>query len=1020
MVADRELHARQRESRPPLRGHLAATWLAAWLTTAQNRSRKRPHTPGWHDQMIRLRLFGPLELIDAQGAEMRAVLAQPKRLSLLAYLAAASPRGFHRRDTLLALLWPELDDAHARKALNQALGFLRQELESDGDVVLSRGTQALGINVDRCWCDVAAFEDAVKAGRLGEALELYRGDLLSGWHVDEAPDFEDWSDRERFRLRALAAETAQSLAMERRRAGDLGAAIRAARQAVALSRSDERALRLLVELLDGAGDRAGALAAYAEFEKQLSADLGVEPAPETRALLDKIRARVALVPWTVPDALHDAARSATVLGVTNRESDAVVTPKSRSNRRAVRWLVGAVASALIVFMMRGGDSRDSQAKTPQDVLDPNLMAVLPFRVSDSDTSFAYLREGMVDLLSAKLGGVVRAVDPRVMVAAWQRAGANRLDADTQHVTALARHLHAGLILRGAVTGAGGTIVLSASLTELRDGSTHLASVEVRRDSLLRGIDSLVTQLLAVHAGEDLRHVVSLERVTVPMLREYLAGKALQRQGRNAEAIPHYLAAIGPDSDFALAGMGLADASLYTFGNQVLTGWRIAMRGRDRLSDRDRAIQDAIIGPAFPARPSQSEFRRLAEHATLVAPESIDAWLARADNLDEGAVQDVPDWPRRAIAAYTQALTLDSTSIHANGYLGELYLRVGDTARARTTMERALRLDSTSIGGSYSLWEAGVAFGQKDRRARGLEGLGRSGAASVINGMIFFGFATGLGFEDQEAPLLRQLEQGDGRSRPGSAVRLLYETATLRGQPTHAKQFADTLSADPQLILSVLLSAIADDGDSAWAAHFRDRFRPANMETRIAKCGPVPMLAAVYDADVRHDSTLAAHIARVIEERDRSTMDGATLRRCAIGGLSLRVLLAAPHADGELRRRAESLDSLLRLGPMDIGDFLLNMGNLVLAGAWEQLHEPRRALAAVRRRSTIYDPAQGFARMLRDEARLAAATGDVDGAIRAYRIFIALRRDAEPRLQPQVEIARQELTRLIAKRAKHGS
>jgi DNA-binding SARP family transcriptional activator/tetratricopeptide (TPR) repeat protein len=973
--------------------------------------------------MIRLRLFGPLELIDAQGAEMRAVLAQPKRLSLLAYLAAASPRGFHRRDALLALLWPELDDAHARKALNQSLGFLRQELASDGDVVLSRGTQALGINVDRCWCDVAAFEDAVKAGRLAEALELHRGDLLSGWHVDEAPDFEDWSDRERFRLRGLAAEAAQSLAMERRRAGDHGAAIRAARQAVALSRSDERALRLLVELLDGTGDRAGALAAYAEFEKQLSADLGVEPSPETRALVDKIRARIALFPWTVPDALHDAddaARPATVLGVTNRESDAVVTPKSRPNRRAIRWLVGAVASALIVFVMRGGDSRDSQAKAPQDVLDPNLMAVLPFRVSDADTSLAYLREGMVDLLSAKLGGVVRAVDPRVMVAAWQRAGANRLDADTQRVTALVRHLHAGLILRGAVTGAGGTILLSASLTELRDGSTHLASVEVRRDSLLRGIDSLVTQLLAVHAGEDLRHVVSLERVTVPMLREYLAGKALQRQGRNEEAIAHYLAAIGPDSDFALAGMGLADASLYTFGNQVSTGWLIAMRGRDRLSDRDRAIQDAMIGPAYPTRPSQNEFRRLAEQATLVAPDRIDAWLARADNLFEGAVQDVPDWPRRAIAAYTQALTLDSTSIGANRNLGELYFRVGDTARARTAMERSLRLDSTSIDGSYSLWRAGVAFGQKDRRARGLEGLSRSGAYSVISSIKFLGFATGLGFEDQEAPFLRLLEQNDGRSRPGSALTGLYETATLRGQPTHAKQFADTLNDDPQLILRVLLSAIADDGDSTWAAHFRDRLRPADMETRIAKCGPVPMLAAVYDADVRRDSTLAAHVAQVIEERDRSTMSGAMHRRCAIGGLSLRVLLAARHADGELRRRAESLDSLLRLGPMVPDDFLLNMGNLVLAGAWEQLREPRRALAAVRRRTTIYDPAQGFARMLRDEARLAAATGDVDGAIRAYRIFIALRRDAEPPLQPQVEIARQELTRLIAKRANHGS
>src|SRR5262245_12921902 len=39
---------------------------------------------------------------------------QPKRLALLAYLAIARPRGAHRRDALVAIFWPELDQHGAR------------------------------------------------------------------------------------------------------------------------------------------------------------------------------------------------------------------------------------------------------------------------------------------------------------------------------------------------------------------------------------------------------------------------------------------------------------------------------------------------------------------------------------------------------------------------------------------------------------------------------------------------------------------------------------------------------------------------------------------------------------------------------------------------------------------------------------------------------------------------------------------------------------------------------------------
>jgi serine/threonine-protein kinase len=58
--------------------------------------------------VIRLRTLGALELRGRGGQELRAVLAQPRRMALLAYLALATPRSYHRRDTVLALFWASL------------------------------------------------------------------------------------------------------------------------------------------------------------------------------------------------------------------------------------------------------------------------------------------------------------------------------------------------------------------------------------------------------------------------------------------------------------------------------------------------------------------------------------------------------------------------------------------------------------------------------------------------------------------------------------------------------------------------------------------------------------------------------------------------------------------------------------------------------------------------------------------------------------------------------------------------
>ena len=171
------------------------------------------------------------------------------------------PRRFHRRDALLALFWPERDAAHARAALRRSLYFLRTALGADA--LPGRGDDEVAAAEGRVWCDAAEFGATLDRGDLARALDLYRGDFLQGFHVADAPGFQDWLDRERDRLRGLAIDAAWQLATDAEGLDRLEDAARYARRAAALAPGDDAAQRRLAGLLERAGDRATILAAPA-------------------------------------------------------------------------------------------------------------------------------------------------------------------------------------------------------------------------------------------------------------------------------------------------------------------------------------------------------------------------------------------------------------------------------------------------------------------------------------------------------------------------------------------------------------------------------------------------------------------------------------------------------------------------------------------------------------------------------------------------------------------------------------
>jgi DNA-binding SARP family transcriptional activator len=248
--------------------------------------------------MLHLQTLGGLDLRDSSGREFRSVLAQPKRLAILVYIALADSQRFRRRDALVALFWPELDADHARGALRQAMRFLRGELGPGA--LVNRGEEEVALDSTVVRCDAVDFSQACESQEWARAVELYRGDLLPGVFIaDVSSEFEQWLEAERDRLRRRAVGAAWSLVEVKEREGDPVGAAPWARRAVELSPDDEAGVRRLMRILDRRGDRAGALSAFDAFRRRLAAQYGAVPSPETEALLANIRSRDVKI-WESP------------------------------------------------------------------------------------------------------------------------------------------------------------------------------------------------------------------------------------------------------------------------------------------------------------------------------------------------------------------------------------------------------------------------------------------------------------------------------------------------------------------------------------------------------------------------------------------------------------------------------------------------------------------------------------------------------------------------------------------------
>jgi TolB-like protein/DNA-binding SARP family transcriptional activator len=238
--------------------------------------------------MTRLYVLGPAEIRAKNGTLDLSFLAGSKRLALLIFLILSKPFGFHRRDNLLPMFWPEHGQKSARNALSNILYHLRKNLGQNA--VINRGTEEVCINQEHFWCDVLSFEEKLKNGEYRNALELYRGDLLKGFYVPQvSAEVELWLDNERNRLSQLATEGAWYLADKAENAGNHNEARLWTKKAAELNPSCDVTYTRVIKTLDRIGDWKGAQKEFKNFALRLNNDWDEEPPEDMLELMQEVK-----------------------------------------------------------------------------------------------------------------------------------------------------------------------------------------------------------------------------------------------------------------------------------------------------------------------------------------------------------------------------------------------------------------------------------------------------------------------------------------------------------------------------------------------------------------------------------------------------------------------------------------------------------------------------------------------------------------------------------------------------------
>ncbi len=246
--------------------------------------------------LLRIELLGDLQMRSESGSLF--TISAKKSQALLAFLGV-KPSQRVSREKIATLLWSSTGPDQARQSLRQTLSTLRKELAqlSPDEKILVEENDLLGVDESLVECDVASFEALVAAGAeeaLARASQLYRGDFLDGFQINEER-FDQWVTAERDRLHRMALRGNMQLLEMQSRRGAIDEAIATSQRSLRIDILQEPVHRAMMRLYMQSGDLVNALQQYETCAKVLKRELRIEPDAETKALhkeIVQLRARV--------------------------------------------------------------------------------------------------------------------------------------------------------------------------------------------------------------------------------------------------------------------------------------------------------------------------------------------------------------------------------------------------------------------------------------------------------------------------------------------------------------------------------------------------------------------------------------------------------------------------------------------------------------------------------------------------------------------------------------------------------
>ena len=600
--------------------------------------------------MIELSLLGLHALHSSDGRELSSLAAQPKRFALLAYLAVSGGTGFHRRDSLAAMFWPEMDQFAARRALRNTLYHLREAL-GDG-VIVAQGNDAVSIDPALLTCDVTRLAEAVEAGHYKEAVDYYRGELLAGVHVATAGEaFEEWLSRERLRVTDLVLGAIRALMEAEEQAGNIVGAAFWAQRACALAPFDESWLRRGMSLLDETSDTGGALRLFETFTQRLATEFGATPSAETAALAARIRnggdkpaaPREPAAPLrTTPSQAALAPAEAVAIAPQVGPVVARRTPRASPGRRA---LMGTAVAAAVVFVTVLA-VRATSAGRAHPAAAPIRVLVAVFENRTGDSTLQALGRMTQDWI---VQGIMRTqlvdvVDPRaVFVQGAVSTGA------TNDPVALAHRTGAAMVVSGTYYRTGDTLLVQASVLDVSTGrivrvvGPILSSVRAP----VAALDELRSRVMtALASAVDRRAAEDLGGGEPPMFdayRDYVEGREAFWHGDSPHAKALLLRAAHRDTAFTAALLAAASAAANSNDCPLVDSLALALKARSRALDHADRLTLQIADARCRGR--NEEMLQLALERADLAPRNSSLQMPAA------AAALWANRPARALEAY---------------------------------------------------------------------------------------------------------------------------------------------------------------------------------------------------------------------------------------------------------------------------------------------------------------------------------------------------------------------------------